>query len=346
MRRRNIVISLALTGLLTIGTFVTAFASSNEVVTLGANLTEQQRQEMFQEFGVKASDVKVINMTVQDIRKQLGLPPAPANVKGNAYSSAFVRVEEPGYGIKVKTKNLTAVTPEMLSNALLTSGVTDADVYATAPFEVTGTSALAGVIQAFEDATGKEIPEKNKQVARQEISITDSLSQAKTDDGKEIGKTGAATIVNDAKKEVIKEKPKNDREVGKIVNGVAKDYNVQLTPEQQEEFVKLMSEVNSLNLNYKELKGQLDSMTDKLNTALKQGDQVLKENGAIQKSLEKVKSLLQEIKAWLVTHLSDNNVTQNGVQYDRNGNLIDSNKDNTNQEQDSNNIDQGVNETK
>ena len=94
-----------------------------EVVTLGANLNSSQKQEMFKEFGVKPNDVKVITMNVNEIREQLGLPKIVGEFKGNAYSSAFVKLEEKGYGIKVKTNNLTEVTKTMLSNALLTSGL-------------------------------------------------------------------------------------------------------------------------------------------------------------------------------------------------------------------------------
>ena len=144
------------------------------------------------------------------------MPKIVGEVKGNAYSSAFVKLEEKGYGIKVKTNNLTEVTKTMLSNALLTSGVTDADVIATAPFPVTGTSVLAE-LQAFEKATGENIPVENKEVARQELSITNNLAKAKNSEGQDIGRDGASAIVNQAKEEVIKDKPKNDKEVGEIV---------------------------------------------------------------------------------------------------------------------------------
>lgn len=330
MKRNKLITTMILAGAISIGSFTTVFASTNEVVTLGANLNSSQKQEMFKEFGVNPSDVKVITMNVKEIREQLGLPPISGEVKGNAYSSAFVKIEEPGYGIKVKTNNLTAVTPTMLSNALLTSGVNDADVIATSPFQVTGTSALAGVLQAFEKATGKNIPVENKEVARQELSITNNLANAKNSDGQDIGQNGASAIVNQAKEEVIKDKPKNDKEVGEIVNNVTNNYNIQLTPEQQQELVGLMANINALGLDYSNLKGELDNMSNNIQEILKQNGQELKESGTLDRILNKILDTCTDIKNWFVSHFGNGEVTINGVTYDKNGNMI--NKDQINNE--------------
>lgn len=330
MKRNKLITTMILAGAISIGSFTTVFASTNEVVTLGANLNSSQKQEMFKEFGVNPSDVKVITMNVKEIREQLGLPPISGEVKGNAYSSAFVKIEEPGYGIKVKTNNLTAVTPTMLSNALLTSGVTDADVIATSPFQVTGTSALAGVLQAFEKATGKNIPIENKEVARQELSITNNLANAKNSDGQDIGQNGASAIVNQAKEEVIKDKPKNDKQVGEIVNNVTNNYNIQLTPEQEQELVGLMANINSLGLDYSSLKGELDNMSNNIQEVLKQNGQELKESGTLDRILNKILDTCTDIKNWFISHFGNGEVTINGVTYDKNGNMV--NKDQINNE--------------
>lgn len=325
MERNKLMTAMILAGAISIGSFTTVFADTKEVVTLGANLNSSQKQEMFKEFGVKPNDVKVITMNVNEIREQLGLPKIVGEFKGNAYSSAFVKIEEKGYGIKVKTNNLTEVTPNMLSNALLTSGVTDADVIATSPFPVTGTSALAGVLQAFEKATGENIPVENKEVARQELSITNNLANAKNSEGQDIGKDGASAIVNQAKEEVIKDKPKNDKEVGEIVNNITNNYNIKLTPTQEQELVGLLANINSLGLDYSNLKGELDSISNNIQEALKENGQELKESGTLDRILNKILSVCNDIKDWFISHFGDGEVTINGVTYDKDGNMI--NKD-------------------
>ena len=311
MKKNKLITAMILAGAISIGSFTTVFADTKEVVTLGANLNSSQKQEMFKEFGVKPNDVKVITMNVNEIREQLGLPKIVGEFKGNAYSSAFVKLEEKGYGIKVKTNNLTEVTKTMLSNALLTSGVTDADVIATAPFPVTGTSALAGVLQAFEKATGENIPVENKEVARQELSITNNLAKAKNSEGQDIGRDGASAIVNQAKEEVIKDKPKNDKEVGEIVNNITNNYNIK-----------------SLGLDYSKLKGELDSLSNNIQEALKENGQELKESGTLDRILNKILGVCTDIKNWFVAHFGDGEVTINGVTYDKDGNMI--NKDQLN----------------
>lgn len=322
MKRNKILTTLVVASVITVSSITSVFASTNEVVTLGANLTQEQKEQMYQTFGVQPDEVKTITMTVQDIRKQLGMPPAPANVKGNAYSSAFVRIEEPGYGIKVKTSNMSAVTPSMLENALLTSGVTDADVIATAPFEVSGTSALAGVIQAFEDATGKEVPLEQKQAAQKEITVTNQVAKATTDDGKPIGQNGATTLIAETKKQVVKDKPANDVQVGQIVNNVANNYNIELTPQQQQEMVQLMSKINALNLNYDSIKGQLNDMTKKMQTLLEQSGQQLKKANIIERGVNKILEWCQNFKNWCITTFGSGNISQDGVTYDKNGKII------------------------
>ena len=325
MKKNKLITAIILAGAISIGSFTTVFADTKEVVTLGANLNSTQKQEMFKEFGVKPNDVKVITMNVNEIREQLGLPKIVGEFKGNAYSSVFVKIEEKGYGLKVKTNNLTEVTKTMLSNALLTSGVTDADVIATAPFPVTGTSALAGVLQAFEKATGENIPVENKEVARQELSITNNLAKAKNSEGQDIGRDGASAIVNQAKEEVIKDKPKNDKEVGEIVNNITNNYNIELTPTQEQELVGLLANINSLGLDYSKLKGELDSLSNNIQETLKENGQELKECGTLDRILNRILGVCNKKKNWFVAHLGDEEVTINGVTYDKDGNMI--NKD-------------------
>ncbi len=50
----------------------------------------------------------------------------------------------------------------MYANALVTAGVENAEVDITAPFNVSGTAALTGVMKAFEKATGKQISTEAK----------------------------------------------------------------------------------------------------------------------------------------------------------------------------------------
>lgn len=297
MKHKNIKKSIAtgLSGVCLAGVLnIPVFASTDIAVSLGNDLTSSQKEDMLNEFGVSKNDnnVTIINITVDDIREQLGLGPATSkSSKNNSYSSSYVKVEKSGYGIKVSTNNLTEVTGSMLQNALLTSGITDANVKASSPFPVTGTAALAGILKGFEDATGEELSLNHKEVAKEEINVTNSLSNATTETGQTLGKDEAALIINEIKTQVIKDSPKTDIAIDRIVTNIVNNYNINLTSQEKGQIVTLMSSINDLNFNYGEMKSYLKQMTTNIQESLNKAGKELNESGFINKTWNKIKSL-------------------------------------------------------
>ena len=107
-------------------------------------------------------------------------------------------------GLKVETKNINWVTEEMYINALATAGVKDASVYVTAPFSVSGTAALTGIIKAYEVSSDKVIPEDVKQAANQEMVTTAKL-------GDEIGTEQASALVTKIKEKMAENTPQQKK---------------------------------------------------------------------------------------------------------------------------------------
>ena len=60
-------------------------------------------------------------------------------------------------GINVSSKNVSLVTNEMFANALITSGILNCEVIVSAPFMVTGESALAGILAGAEGNYGRKV---------------------------------------------------------------------------------------------------------------------------------------------------------------------------------------------
>ena len=314
---------------------VPVFASTDTAVSLGYDLTGTQKEDMLEEFGVSKNDndVKIINITVDDIREQLGLGPATSSSsKGNSYSSSYVKIENSGYGIKVSTNNLTEVTGTMLQNALLTSGITDANVKASSPFPVTGTAALAGILKGFEDVTGEELSLNQKEVAKEEINVTNTLSNATTEDGETLGKDEAALVINEIKTQVIKDSPKTDIAIDRIVTNIINNYNITVTPETKGEVVTLMSNINDIGFNYNEMKDSLKQMTNSLKGSLEEAGKNLKESGLLEKTWNKIVDITgltwdklcnlgNKVKG-LVVGIDNIIIEKNGVQYDINGNIL------------------------
>ncbi|UBH09652.1 DUF1002 domain-containing protein [Macrococcus armenti] len=71
---------------------------------------------------------------------------------------------------------ITKITEDTYKNALLTAGVTDADVTIAAAEDVTGESALAGVYKAFE-AQGEPIDQSKTQVAQEELNSIANINE-------------------------------------------------------------------------------------------------------------------------------------------------------------------------
>ena len=124
-------------------------AAGDMIVTLGENLTTEQKNMLLSEMNVP-TDVKTITVSNAEEHQYLGGYISNALIGTKAISSSSVTFEQAGSGLKVETKNINWVTEDMYINALATAGVKDASVYVTAPFSVSGTAALTGIIKAYE----------------------------------------------------------------------------------------------------------------------------------------------------------------------------------------------------
>lgn len=283
---KKIISILVMVGLL-IGILpAAAAASAQEVVSLGANLTAQQRAEILDFFGVNENDVQIIQVTNQEMRQYFtGLVPEK-QLGTTAYSSAHVTLAPEGSGVSVKTYNIGWVTKEMYANVMVTAGIEDADVVVTAPFQVSGVSALTGITKAFEQATGKNLDEDAKKTASEELVITTEL-------GEEVGKDKAADFMRDVKEEVVKEKIKDPQEIKEVVQRIAVEHNITLDEAQLQKIVDLLQKISQLDLDFDKISSQLDKINKKVDDI----KDVVKENqGIIQKILDSLNSFLEWIK--------------------------------------------------
>ena len=110
MNLRKRIASLAICGTLFIGSINFAFADGARVVTLGANLNEQQRATILKYFGVNENEVVILEVNNQEERKYLEGVATEAQLGKKTYSCAYVEPTKAGSGINVKTANLTWLT--------------------------------------------------------------------------------------------------------------------------------------------------------------------------------------------------------------------------------------------
>ena len=198
------------------------YADAYKVVTLGGDLTDQQKKDMLKYFGVNEITANVIQVNIEEERKYLADSVSSDKIGSKSISCSYVEPTSSG-GLDVSVNNVYWVDSNMIKNALITAGISNAKVKVSAPFNVSGTAALTGILKGFENSSkGGKIDEDKKKTANQELTTTAEL-------GDKIGKDKAAKVINDIKTQVVKNKPKDEAAVKAIVQNELKKYNLKLS---------------------------------------------------------------------------------------------------------------------
>lgn len=227
-------------------------ADSSNVVTLGANLTQEQKTSMYEYFGTSADQVETIEVTNADERKYMEGIASEEQIGTRTYSCSYVEPTSDG-GIQVKVANLTYVTSSMIASTLTTSGVENCNVVAASPIAVSGTGALTGIMMAYETASGETLDEGQKAAATEELVTTGELADA-------VGDEAATGIMNDVKEQVIGDGLTDPSEIQDAVTEAAKTYNITLTEDQMNKITSLMENISQYDYDVKALKETLDNL--------------------------------------------------------------------------------------
>ncbi|WP_251859581.1 DUF1002 domain-containing protein [Clostridium sp. Marseille-Q2269] len=232
-------------------------ADAFKVVTLGADLTDAQKEQMLKYFGVTRKEANVMEVNKQEEDKYLAGVATRKQIGTKSISCAYVEPTDKG-GLNISTNNIYWVTENMIRNALITAGIENANVKVGSPFNVSGTAALTGILKGFESSEGgKKIDENKKKVANEEMVVTGNL-------GEKIGQDQAANLINEVKKQVVKEKPKTENEIKNIVKDTTDNYGYKINDEDMKKITALMDKINGLDLDFKQIKDQLNQVSNKL----------------------------------------------------------------------------------
>jgi uncharacterized protein YpuA (DUF1002 family) len=199
---------------------------------IGANLTDAQAAEVYSIFGVERGSVKELSITNDEERSYLDGLVDSALIGTNSISCVYLEILPEGSGLEIETKNLTWCTRDMFINALVTGGVEDARIIVAAPFEVSGTAALAGIYKAYEDITGQTLDVTAKLISTQELVITSELAE-------QVGSYDAVTIVNELKLILNETENMTDDELRAEIIAIAEEYGVSLTDSQIDQLITL-----------------------------------------------------------------------------------------------------------
>ena len=259
MKKRSLIVAALCSMCLALGNPLPVLADASKVVTLGADLTEAQKNTMMKYFKADASQVQIITVNNQDEHNYLGKYISNEQIGTRTLSCAYVKPTQSG-GIKVRTANLNYVTCNMLANALSTAGVSNCEAVAACPYEVSGTGALTGVMMAYETASGKQLDSTKKDLATKEVVVTGDVAQ-------QVGNDNATNIINQAKLQIIGDNIQNADEIYNIVNNIAIQNNVTLSADELNTITALLQEIVQQNYDIQEMKQTLESIQKNLDKA-------------------------------------------------------------------------------
>lgn len=229
-------------------------------ISLGADLSREQRSTVLSLLDVtedELSEYEVIEITNEDEHEYLDEYLSDSVIGTKALSSVKIEKVEEGAGIRAETKNISYCTSGMYTNALITAGITDAEVTVAGPFEISGTAALVGAMKAYSTMTGEELSQENADAATNELVLTGEL-------GEELGADKAEELVALVKQRILDEDIRSLEDIQKVIEESAEELGVTLTAEQLKKLSALLEKINGLDLDVDKLKQQAEDVYNKL----------------------------------------------------------------------------------
>ena len=260
------------------GCFAYADTIEGSRTVIGADLDEEDIAFVYKQFGIDRGDVKELSVTNAEEREYLKGLVDESLIGSRSISCIYIEALSEGKGLDVTVKNITWCTPDMYMNAMVTAGITDANVKIAAPFEVSGTAALTGIYKAYEDITGKKLDADAKLVGTKELTITAELAE-------EIGSADSAAIVNELKLILDQTKDMTDEELRAEIIKIAEQYDVNLKDSQIDQLISLCRSMEKLDVQ---------ALKDKVEQIQKYLQDIVKTHGEVKQFLSTVAETVTE----------------------------------------------------
>lgn len=229
------------------------------IVVYGGNLSDSQKEEVKRLLEVNSDEMTEMEVTGEDIAYYIDGDP-----NSNMYSSVKITQKDEGHGIVVNiitADNITKVTSEMYSNALLTAGVENALVEVASPIPVTGHSALTGIYKAYDEG-GAELNEDRMEVANEELSLSTELAD------KGISEEKVAELMTEIKKAIAEQNPATKEDIEQIVSEQLDKLEISLSEEDRQLLIDLFEKMRNLDIDFDKVRSQLEDLTNTIRDRL------------------------------------------------------------------------------
>lgn len=275
---------LVLVMVFTLGVSVLAANEGEARAVIGANLSEDQINTVYTQFGIQRGSVGELTVTNAEERDYLEGLVDESVIGTRSISCVYIKILEEGKGLSVSASNITWCTEDMYRSALMTAGIYDAEVKVGAPFGVSGTAALTGIYKAYEDITGTELVEEAKEAAADELVTTAELAD-------EIPEEDAVAIVNELKLILDEIQNMSDEELREQIDQIAAQYGYTLDDALVEKLIRLCRSLQGLTIA--DLQEKVEQFKDTIETVSQYADQAL---GFGQKVVQFIQNILDAFK--------------------------------------------------
>ena len=182
------------------------------------------------------------------------------------FSSALVDLNEnDNLEVSVDKSKITTITGDMYISALKSSGITAGHVYVTSPTTATGESALAGIMNSYEEITNVKIPEPVKEAANKEI-----YTEAEIVENSNVSADKLSDLVDNVKETVKEENVTDHQTIVNIINNYTVVNNINITNSDVENLatsIQQMQNVQGDINNYtSEVSGAINNTTVNTNS--------------------------------------------------------------------------------
>lgn len=232
-------------------------------IAFGADLSADEKATVMQLLGVTEEDLAaytIVETTNEEEHQYLDEYIESSVIGKRALSSVRIVKQEDGHGIGVTTHNISYCTEGMYCNALITAGITDAEVIVAGPFNISGTSALVGAIKAYATMTGKEITQETIDAATNELVVTGQVAEATGDSEK------VEQLIAQVKQQVFGDGLTTTEDIRQAVTESAKTLELNLSEEDIDSIVDMMDKVSKVDLDVDQIKEQAKELYDKLDS--------------------------------------------------------------------------------
>ena len=237
-------------------------------LALGADLTAEQKQAVLAAMGISEADLAnydIVLTTNAEEHAALDKYISSALIGTKSLSSVLVKPAESGHGVVVTTDNINYCTTNMYRNALITAGVSDADILVAAPTPISGTAALIGALKAYENMSGVEVSSTALDTSLNELVTTGQIMDAVGSDDK------AEELIAYIKTVIATNDLNTEEEIEAAIRKGMKDQNVTLSEEEIKQIIDLMMKVKAMGIDYKVLAEQADDIYAKYKDDIKAG---------------------------------------------------------------------------